>query len=71
MNDMQDVTQELGVKAMQTFILIKKEKEVDKVVGAIEMISKEDWETKNLIQISLQELEHINMVMYLVLYVIK
>lgn len=41
MNDMQDVTQELGVKAMPTFILIKK-KEVDKVVGAIEMISKED-----------------------------
>lgn len=42
MNDMQDVTQELGVKAMPTFILIKKGKEVDNVVGAIEMISKED-----------------------------
>lgn len=37
---MQDVTQELGMKAMPTFILIKKGKEVDKLVGAKKMISK-------------------------------
>lgn len=30
----QDVAEEFGVQAMPTFILIKKGKEVDKVVGA-------------------------------------
>lgn len=38
----QDVAQEFGVQAMPTFILMKKGKEIDKVVGA----KKEDLQTK-------------------------
>lgn len=40
--NLQDVAQEFGVQAMPTFILIKRGKEVDKVVGA----KKEDLQKK-------------------------
>ncbi|KAK4481852.1 hypothetical protein RD792_012828 [Penstemon davidsonii] len=33
-DELMDVAQEFGVQAMPTFVLIKKGKEVDKVVGA-------------------------------------